>query len=120
MKTYVFSNDFILSSELKDFITDKVKKTYSRFELIINKIEVRLSDENGPKGGEDKSCTIQICTNNFQDIVIKDTEADVYAAVSRCIARAKRTLARRLKHSQTFGKKRLSVELADYNTLEAS
>ena len=38
-------------------------------------VAVRLSDINGPKGGLDKHCHLQLRLRGLPDIVVKDTEA---------------------------------------------
>ncbi len=113
LETYIYSNDFELSNKLKSHIKDKAFKTFYRFENLIRKLEIRISDENGPKGGEDKSCVVCVKIVSLPDIIVKDIESDAYAAISRSIARAKRTLARRLKQSQSFNKERLQFETTD-------
>ena len=62
----------------------------------IRRIVVRLSDTNGPKGGQDKCCHIQIYLNQMPNIVVKDTETDLYVAIDRAIGRAARSVTRQL------------------------
>ena len=57
---------------------------------------VRLSDINGPRGGADKCCHIQVVLPQLPDVVIEDTEVDLYAAIDRAADRAGRTVDRRL------------------------
>ena len=40
-------------------------------------VSVRLSDENGPRGGEDKRCRIQITFPGAPSVVIDDTEMEI-------------------------------------------
>jgi ribosomal subunit interface protein len=62
----------------------------------VRSVTVRLSDINGPRGGHDTRCLIQIPIAGKQDVVIEDTESDIYVAISRAAERTDRTLARRL------------------------
>jgi ribosome-associated translation inhibitor RaiA len=57
---------------------------------------VRLCDINGPRGGEDKCCRIQIIMPHLPDVVIEDTMANLYCAIDRASDRAGRTVGRRL------------------------
>lgn len=68
----------------------------SRFQGGGLRIKVRLSDVNGPKGGVDMYCHLQICVGGLPDIFVEDTEANLYAAVNRAAERAGRTLQRQL------------------------
>jgi len=66
----------------------------------LRKVSVRLSDENGPRGGKDKRCRIRIDFPGAQDVVIEDTEADLYVAIDRAADRAGRSVARRLERQR--------------------
>jgi len=57
---------------------------------------MRLSDINGPRGGLDKCCHLQVKLDRLQDVVIEDIEADLYIAIDRAANRAGRTVRRRL------------------------
>jgi len=112
MNTYIYMNDIEKNLDLRNFINLKVKTSLKRFKYLIKTIEVRISDENGPKGGDDKSCMIYIKTDLFPEIIISGVNADTHAVVSRTILRAKRTLARRVKQIRTHEKTPLIAELA--------
>jgi putative sigma-54 modulation protein len=55
-----------------------------------------LKDINGPRGGVDKLCQVRLTLPRLRDIVIEDTQADLYVAIDRAADRASRTLNRRL------------------------
>ena len=59
----------------------------------IQRIKVHLSDSNG---GAEKRCKIQLIVPRIPDIVVEDTETNLYAAIDRAANRAGRTLRRRL------------------------
>jgi len=63
---------------------------------------VRLSDINGPRGGLDKRCGIEIRLKGASAVAIEDTEADLYVAIDRAAERAGRTLDRRLARQRDF------------------
>ena len=65
-------------------------------ERAIQRVTVRLSDINGPRGGEDKRCHIALRLKGLPRLVIEDTEADLYVAIDRAAERAGRTVQRRL------------------------
>lgn len=62
----------------------------------IQRVKVYLSDINGPRGGEDKCCHIQIELTNSSDVVVKETKSDLYTAIDRAAHRAANTLTRKL------------------------
>jgi putative sigma-54 modulation protein len=69
----------------------------------VSKVMLRLSDINGPRGGNDKRCQLRIPLPGMRDIVIEDTDADLHIAIDRAIDRAARTLERRLSRRREFG-----------------
>ena len=46
-----------------------------------------MADENGPKGGIDKTCVVNQ-TDQHSELVVKDIQADLYVAVGRVLVRA--------------------------------
>ena len=76
-------------------------------------IAMRLSDENGPRGGEDKLCRIQASLAGAPPVVIEDVQSNLYVAIDRAADRLGRTVARRL-HRQRRARRSLGrAGLAD-------
>lgn len=69
----------------------------ARWTRDVQQIQVRLSDVNGPKGGADKRCQVQISLANESDVIIENIEDDLYLAIDRACARTKRTVTKRLE-----------------------
>jgi len=69
----------------------------------VERVVVRFSDINGPRGGNDKRCQVRIPLPRMRDVVVEDTAADLYVAMDRAIERAARTLERRLSRQREFG-----------------
>lgn len=88
---------FELSPALREHTERRLGFALSWATYDVRKVAVRLYDINGPRGGEDKCCRIQIALPGTSDIVIEDTESDLYFAINRAVDRAERSLARRLE-----------------------
>jgi ribosome-associated translation inhibitor RaiA len=58
-------------------------------------VVVRLQDENGPRGGIDKRCRIQVDHVPSGPLLIEDRDADLRALIDRVTGRLGRTLRRR-------------------------
>jgi ribosome-associated translation inhibitor RaiA len=56
----------------------------------IQRVVMRLSDINGPRGGADKRCHLQVVLAGLPDAVIEDIEDDLYIAIDRATDRAGR------------------------------
>jgi ribosomal subunit interface protein len=108
MKIEIQARDFPLTEALGAYIERRINFVLSsRFDQI-KRIDVRLSDINGPRGGIDKRCQIQLTLPRLRDIVIEDTETDLYVAIDRAVDRAGRTVNRRLKR-QFFKNRKLYI-----------
>ncbi len=68
----------------------------------IRRVAVRLSDVNGPRGGADKRCRLQVVLAGLADVVVEDVEADLYVAIDRATDRAGRTLVRKIERRRTL------------------
>jgi len=90
------ARDFSLTPALQSHIERRLSFALGTQHDHIKRILVRLSDINGPRGGNDKRCQIQIKLPRLKDVVIEDTEADLYIAINRAADRASRTVKRRL------------------------
>lgn len=97
MQIEIQTRDFMLTEGLRAHVERRLQFAMSRFQDRALRVTVRLSDVNGPRGGVDKHCHLQIRVGGLPDIVIEDTEADLYVAVDRAVERAGRTLRRQLK-----------------------
>lgn len=66
-----------------------------RFGTHVQSLSVRLRDLNGPRGGEDKSCTVVVQLHGSpREIVVQETDGDTAAAISRAADRTARAVAR--------------------------
>jgi ribosomal subunit interface protein len=90
------ARSFQLTDALRNYIERRLGFALSSRDDYIQRVLVRLSDINGPRGGADKCCHIQVVLTRYPDVVIKDTEMDIYTAIDRAAHRARRTLARQL------------------------
>ena len=86
----------------------------------VSKVSVRLSDINGPRGGNDKRCQVRVSLPGAREVVIEETDPDLYSAIDRAADRTERTVARRLARLRDFPHIRISASTsfeADTNTV---
>lgn len=100
MQIDIQTRDFLLTSGLRTHVERRVQFSLSRFRDRLRRIDVRLSDLNGPRGGVDKRCRMMLRLQGMPDIVVDDTEADMYAAIHRSAERAQQTLSRQLARAR--------------------
>ncbi len=100
MQINIQSRSFSLTDALREHIKRRLGFALSTRDEHIQRVMVRLSDINGPRGGNDKQCHIQVRLSHLPDVIIEDTEADMYAAIDRAADRAGRTVGRRLSRQR--------------------
>ena len=105
------ARDFSLTKSLRNHAERRLRFALACFDNHIQRIVMLLSDINGPRGGVDKRCQLRIELGGMPDVVIQDTEADLYVAIDRAAYRAGRTLVRRLDRLQSqLRRSRPSIE----------
>ncbi len=102
MQVDIQSRNFTLTDGLRDYLTKRLAYGLTAGDAAIGRVMVRLSDVNGPRGGEDKRCHIEVRLRGIPDVVIEDTQTDLYVAIDRATERAGRALMRRLGRRGEF------------------
>jgi ribosomal subunit interface protein len=100
MQVDIRARGFELTEGLRQHTERRLDFALGWADYDIRKVAVRLFDINGPRGGEDKCCRIQVTLPNAQDVVIEDTEADLYLAIDRAAERVENSVARRLERQK--------------------
>jgi len=95
MRIDIQARGFELTSALRAHAERRLQFALDWAGREVRKVNVRLSDINGPRGGSDKRCAIQI-TIGEKNLVVEDTKDDLYLAIDRAVERSKRMLSRRL------------------------
>jgi putative sigma-54 modulation protein len=82
----------------------------------VRRVVIRLSDENGPRGGVDKRCTIRAALPGVPPVVIEQEEVDLYVAIDRAADRAGRAVSRRLEQTSAGRRDSRSTPTAALDT----
>ena len=72
----------------------------------IDRVEVGLSDVNGPRGGVDKQCRIVARMRSLGTVVVEDADGDFYTVVSRAADRIAHSVAKSLDRRRNGHKSR--------------
>jgi ribosome-associated translation inhibitor RaiA len=77
----------------------------------IRRVELRLSDANGPRhGASDKVVRVDVSLNPTGRIVATAASDDVYVSVSRAASRAKTAVARQIQQLEQRGRREARAE----------
>ena len=91
-----------LTNGLREHTERRLEFALDRAHHDVNSVTVRLSDINGPRGGFDKRCQIQIPLPHQRGVVIEETDADLYVAIDRAAGRAGNSLGRQLSRRRNL------------------
>ena len=100
MQIFIHSSPFNLTGSLRQYVKKKIENSLGRRADYVKRIHVRLSDINGPNGGKDKRCHIHLTVPRMADIVIENTQENLYDAIGIASVKAKSSLNQRLSRKR--------------------
>ena len=107
MNIDIQSLGFPITGALSDHAKRRLRFVLTRRSDRIQRIVVRLGDENGPRGGADKFCRIQVYLIDAPVAAVEDIAADLYAAIDRATDRVGRVVVKhldRLRSGRRYGR----------------
>jgi len=93
---------------IRNHIERRLSFALSRFSGRLRDVEVRLRDENGPRGGVDKVCRVKATLHGLSTLVVEAVGSDLYAAIDSAADRAGRALGRALRRDEAIHHRRES------------
>lgn len=94
------SHDFPLTSALLDHVERRLRFVLTRRSERIQRVVLRLGDNNGPRGGVDKFCRIQVYLVDAHLAVVEDVGLDMYAVIDSAVERVGRVVVKHLDRSR--------------------
>ena len=94
------------ASQMRDLSIERVRFSLRRLTALVPRAKVQFSDVNGPRGGVDKRCQVELKTDSAGTVVITSLARDWRTALDRSLSRATRVLTRSLQRSQKPGRGR--------------
>ena len=110
MQIQIHADDFDLTEGLRNHIAKRLAYALNHGRDLVSRIVVRLSDVNGPRGGVDKRCGIEVRLKGASVITIDDTQADLYVAIDRAAERTGRTLERHISRRHHLATRRPTAD----------
>lgn len=87
-------------ARMRELSVDRIRFVLRRLATLVPRAKVQFSDVNGPRGGVDKRCQIELSTEAVGTVVIASLARDWRTALDRSLGRAARVLTRSLQRSQ--------------------
>jgi hypothetical protein len=85
---------------MRDLSVQRVRFALRRLSTLVQRAKVQFSDVNGPRGGVDKRCQVELSTDAAGTVVIASLARDWRTALDRSLGRATRVLTRSLQRNQ--------------------
>ena len=96
MRIEIKGSGFPITTALMDHTERRLRFALTRSSDRIVRVAVMMGDSNGPRGGEDKFCRIQVRLKRAPQVLIEDIGAELYAVIDRAAERAGRNVAKRV------------------------
>ncbi len=98
------------SPSLADHVQNRLRFALRGFQEKVRTVTVRFEDTNGPRGGIDKRCSVEL-TGAFGILVAEARDSNFYSAADLALSRAERAVARSLKRDR-YSRERLAERVA--------
>ncbi|WP_276514462.1 HPF/RaiA family ribosome-associated protein [Comamonas aquatica] len=92
----IHSQGFAMTDALAQHVRRRLGFMLTRHSHRIKRVLVRIGDENGPRGGPDKFCRMQVYLLNASAAVVEEVGVDLYATIDRAAERVGREVVKHL------------------------
>lgn len=87
-------------TQMRELSVQRVRFALRRLSSYVPRAKVQFTDVNGPRGGIDKRCQVELSTAKAGTVVIASLASDWRTALDRSMGRATRVLTRSLQRVQ--------------------
>tara|TARA_R110002110_G_scaffold355224_2_gene564891 strand:- start:66 stop:410 length:345 start_codon:yes stop_codon:yes gene_type:complete len=91
----------------KSRLARRVSSFFIRFDHSVRRLHVTLKDVNGPRGGKDKVCQMNIELTDGNQIIVQERSNRFVRAMGLCTKRARNLVARQIKKKRP---KRIAIK----------
>lgn len=109
MNPTIVAKGMKLSRALREYVMRRLRFALNRTQQNINFAIVRITDRNGPKGGIDKQCQIQLSLPGLPVIIVNEKSGDVTAAIDQAAHRAALAVDRLLSRAKAISHTKYQV-----------
>ena len=96
----IFESPDPQAAQLRTVAERRVRQALKRIAWLAPRVRVHLSDINGPRGGIDKRCKIELLTVGGNPVVVTSLAKDWFSALQSALTRATRSLLHNWQRSR--------------------
>lgn len=97
MQIDIQTSRLTLAPEHREQIRRRAAFAFARLHPRVARVEVRLSDINGTRGGVDKQCRVLVHMTDGPSSIVEDLDGDLSTLIDRSLARAGRVATKRMQ-----------------------
>ncbi len=101
MRIEIQAHHLVLEAEHREQIQRRASFALSRMSALIHQVDVHLTDVNGPRGGVDTQCRVQVQLERGEPVVVEDMDHDLITLINRSLARAGQAVNRRINKAMS-------------------
>jgi hypothetical protein len=103
-------------AQMRELSIQRVKFALRRISALVPRAKVLFSDVNGPRGGIDKRCQLELNTEANGKVVISSLASDWRTALDQSLVRATRALTRSIQRNQKSMRKGSKTDMVTYGS----
>ncbi len=85
---------------LRSHVLRRLDAALGRRDDKLRRASVHIEDENGPRGGSDKHCRIQVVVPGVGEVIVKERHSNPFAAIDLAAHRVGRAVERLLARAR--------------------
>ena len=89
-------------ARLRELAVQRARFVMRRLAWLVPRAKVQLSDVNGPRGGVDKRCQVELRTDGTGSVVVASVANNWRTALDNALTRAARFLMRQLRRGSDW------------------
>lgn len=115
MNLEIHMRNLELNDEMRSFVDRRIEYALGRFSPAVKSVNIRVGDDNGPRGGIDKHCRIVVHLERRDDVVVDQRGETYYGTVATAIDRVENAVSRaiRRRRDALVSRKRFLVPLRE-------
>lgn len=90
-----------IDAEDRAYVRRKLGMKLGKFAGKIERVSVRISDVNGPRGGTDKACAIKVVLSGMPSVLVLRRHASLQAAMDGALRRVESAVRRGVQRRRT-------------------
>ncbi|MBN7820060.1 hypothetical protein [Bowmanella yangjiangensis] len=113
MQLIINASNLNLNKRLRRTLSNRIAKGLSKLSGKIRRIQVSITDVNGPKGGNDKQCQLKVDMHGMPSILVVERRASITQAIAQAVLRTSMVLKRKLSRARQFDRRPARQALTD-------